>query len=403
MAIELARPAPSPAEVAARIDLGAVSAGVADEILRRCYAAYAADPEFVTALHCSVHANIGAIRGVLAGQLELEAVRPTEALAFAELSAALAIPVATLERAYLVGVADFWRQWCDSCSAVADEYGIPLADLLRDSTLRVFAYIDHVLIAVVNRYDEARTEMIRTREHLRRSALQRIIGGGDPGDRLELERALGYPVLMTHLAVALEATDRAEVERRARGLREATGAAGVLVHQSGAATWTIWLARPQAFTRREITALAVRLDGARAAVSEPWAGVAGVRRTYEEVAAAAAIRADGVVLYRDVRLDVLLLADPDRARRFVTEELGDLAGPDPRLRLIREALLVWLSTGSHVAAGAHIGVHENTVRNRVRQAEELLPDGVTLQRRTELQVALRLRRALAPAPAAIGR
>jgi DNA-binding PucR family transcriptional regulator len=43
-----------------------------------------------------------------------------------------------------------------------------------------------------------------------------------------------------------------------------------------------------------------------------------------------------------------------------------------------------------VSAAALLGVHENTVRNRVRRAEELLPRGVTLQRRTELQVALRL-------------
>lgn len=397
MAVELAPPAACARDLAARVDVDAVAAGVAAEILRTCYAAHAEDDAFVAALQRSVHANIGAIRGLLAGQLELEGVQPTEALAFAELSAALAIPVATLERAYLVGVADFWRQWFDRCEAEAAEHGVPLAALLRDSTLLVFAYIDHVLIAVISRYDQARTEMIRTREHLRRTALGRILAGEDAGDRLEVERALGYPVLLHHVAVALEAPERRAAEERAQALREAVGATDALVHQSGARSWTVWLGRPSPPAPREVEALRAALAGCRAAISEPWPGADGLRRTHEEATAAAAIRDDGVVLYRDVRLDVLLLADEARARRFVAEELGGLAGPDPRLRLIREALLVWLSTGSHVSAGARIGVHENTVRNRVRQAEELLPEGVTLQRRTELQVALRVQRVLGQA------
>jgi DNA-binding PucR family transcriptional regulator len=100
-----------------------------------------------------------------------------------------------------------------------------------------------------------------------------------------------------------------------------------------------------------------------------------------------------VLQYRDVRLEALLLADEDSARRFVAEELGPLAGPDARLARIRETLLVSLSTGSHVGAAALLGIHENTVRNRIRQAEELLPGAMT-GRRIEVQVALRLERVL---------
>ena len=383
-------------DVALSIDVDSVAGDVADEILHACYAAHADDAEFVTALQRSVHANISAIRGVLAGQLELRAVQPTEALAFAHLSAALAIPVATLERAYLIGVADFWRQWFDRCDAAAAEHGVPVRDLLRDSTLEVFAYIDHVLMAVVECYDRARAEMIRTREHVQRTMLARVLEGTPPEDRLEVERALGYPVLLHHVAVAIDAPDRATVDHHVDRLRDAMRATATLVHRGGAHGWVIWLGRAQPYAARDLAHAVEALDGAAAAVSEPWPGIDGLRRAHEEATAAAAIGAGGPVLHRDVRLDVLLLADPDRARRFVTAELGELAGPDPRLRLIRESLLVWLSTGSHVSAASRLGVHENTVRNRVRQAEELLPDGVTLQRRTELQVALRLRRALAP-------
>ncbi len=40
-----------------------------------------------------------------------------------------------------------------------------------------------------------------------------------------------------------------------------------------------------------------------------------------------------------------------------------------------------------------LGVHENTIRNRIRQAEDLLAAPL-VNRRTELQVALRLERIL---------
>jgi DNA-binding PucR family transcriptional regulator len=95
----------------------------------------------------------------------------------------------------------------------------------------------------------------------------------------------------------------------------------------------------------------------------------------------------------DVRLESLLLRDTARARQFVESELGTLASNDAVAKRLRETLLTWLATGSHVSAAALLDVHENTIRNRLRQAEEML--GVALhQRRIELQVALRLERVL---------
>jgi hypothetical protein len=375
--------------------------GVSAEILRRCYAEHADDPGFVDSLDRSVRDNIRAIVGLLAGRVELASVTPADALAFADLSASLDIPAAMLPRAYQVGAGDFWRQWFDRCRIEAAEQDIPLDELVREPTILLFAYINHILESVVGQYDQTRADMVRTREHLRRTVLAQVLdGSADTGDPAELELGLAYPVRATHIAVSLEASDRAAVTRCAAAL----GAADTLVHQSGARRWTVWLADQDVAAaggpavRR--VAEALEAEGVRAAISEPWPGVQGVRRAYEEAEMAAGVQsalrnaADAVTLYRDVRLDALLLADRARAKRFLREELGELAGTDPRLALIREALLVWLSAGSHVTAAATLGVHENTVRNRVRQAEDLLPGGVTLGRRTELQVALRLQRVL---------
>jgi DNA-binding PucR family transcriptional regulator len=95
----------------------------------------------------------------------------------------------------------------------------------------------------------------------------------------------------------------------------------------------------------------------------------------------------------EVRLEALLLNDEDRAREFLADELGRLGAPEACAARLRETLLAWLATGSHVSAAAMLRVHENTVRNRIRAAEALL--GTPLMgRRTELQVALRLERVL---------
>lgn len=48
-----------------------------------------------------------------------------------------------------------------------------------------------------------------------------------------------------------------------------------------------------------------------------------------------------------------------------------------------------------------LGVHENTIRNRIRQAEDLLATPL-VNRRTELQVALRLERVLQADSASTG-
>jgi DNA-binding PucR family transcriptional regulator len=90
-----------------------------------------------------------------------------------------------------------------------------------------------------------------------------------------------------------------------------------------------------------------------------------------------------------------MLHDEEAALQFVADELGELAGPDERADRTCETLLAWLTTGSQSRAATRLGVHENTVRIRIRQAEELLAHGLS-ERRAEVLAALRLRQLLGP-------
>ncbi len=389
-------------DLAARLDPDTIGRQVFEEILHRCYEDHAEDAAFVSSLEQSCLENVRALVHLFAGRLELENLSPLGALAFADLSAELDIPVSLLERAYLVGMGRYWQEWFELGRRESEQTGVPLADFIHEPTVLLFAYIDQVLVAVVSQYDEARADMIRTREHLRRATLAQVLDGNvTASDPVEIERALGYPLRTTHLAVCLDADGRGEIDRALPALRAAAAAVDVLSVQRGARRWVVWLGRAAGYGTREAAAVRralVDLD-VTATISDAWTGLDGLRRAYDEATLAAGVQhalgvgAERVLAYRDVRLEALLLSDEERARRFVAEELGPLAADDPRMERIRETLLVWLSHGTHVAAAAILGLHENTVRNRVRHAEDLLP-GLTAGRRTELQVALRLERVL---------
>lgn len=91
-------------------------------------------------------------------------------------------------------------------------------------------------------------------------------------------------------------------------------------------------------------------------------------------------------------------ADIDQAREFVESELGGLIGPDDASSRLVATLQIFFEEGaSHARASKRLGLHENTVRYRIKQAEEQL--GRSVEERTlELRVALALLGVVAAGP-----
>jgi DNA-binding PucR family transcriptional regulator len=137
-------------------------------------------------------------------------------------------------------------------------------------------------------------------------------------------------------------------------------------------------------------------SGVRAAVGNPGAGVDGFRETRRQadrayvVATTGSNVSDQVVRYRDVGMVALLAADADAARRFVDEELGALAGNDAASAALRTTLLTFLRHGSrHVDTANALYLHRNTVAERLKRAESLLPVPLAA-RRLQIENALLL-------------
>jgi hypothetical protein len=100
------------------------------------------------------------------------------------------------------------------------------------------------------------------------------------------------------------------------------------------------------------------------------------------------------VLYADVALEALLGDNPADARAFVEHELHGIDDDSAASRRIRETMAAYFAAEHNAAsAAAALGVHQQTVANRLRAAEERLGRPVS-SRRVELETALRLRASL---------
>ncbi|HEX6390062.1 MAG TPA: helix-turn-helix domain-containing protein [Solirubrobacteraceae bacterium] len=385
-------------ELAAEVEVEPAARAVTADIVAESWPEQD-DPAFRVALFRSVEGNLTAIFDILAGVQDRDFV-PETALEFAEVCAHLGITAAEVERCYRVGMASLWTRWCDIAWTHANGQAVPFDELIKGPTLTIHAYVDHVLEAVVARHEQVRHELTRTQRDRRRMLLAQILDGSIDSVPDELEEALGYTLADTHLALLVETERMSPPEAEMSLMRRAADARGAILIQHTPNAWVVLLGRSAPFEPEHLSRLRRALSELtfKVAVGDPAAGLAGLRQTRDQAFEAARVQSalgetSRCVWLRDVRLEALLLSDESRARTFLSAELGRLAGGGDAGARLRETLLTWLDTGSHVSAAAILGVHENTVRNRIRAAEELL-GAPLLGRRTELQVALRLERVL---------
>ncbi|HEY4006514.1 MAG TPA: helix-turn-helix domain-containing protein [Pseudonocardia sp.] len=391
--------------LATRVDVAARTESVSAAILATVFPDRGHDDTFVGTLNRCSRENVGGVVEVLAGRLALRDVDARCAREFAGLVARLGIPLAELERSYWVGVERLWRDWFDLCRTIASEGTAELPDMLGGSTSLLFGYIDRVLIQAVARYTEVTEEMAATSEDRRRDLVLRLLGG-DAAEASEatetLDALLGYRTRATHVALFYTGKRHRDVARAFAALREESHAPASLLVQPDAGTWFGWLAYHDGVDpkRLELLRRTAAASGEQVTIGEAGRGLAGFRRSHETARRTAELRptlreAAICLCARDLRLETFLLENPESARGFITDELGCLAEATERAQRIRETLLAWLSVGSQTRAATELGVHENTVRLRVRCASERLGAALT-ERRTELLVALRLCEALGP-------
>jgi sugar diacid utilization regulator len=253
----------------------------------------------------------------------------------------------------------------------------------------------------VSAYIRYREEMAERTAADRRAFVLALADRGAPSAR-ELAQALGVAADHEHLALVCWAEpgvvlDGISVERWVDRVAHRLGCSGRTVVAIDDTVTVVWLTSRSPFTgrQRDPAAGIDQVGVARVAVGVPASGPAGLRRTLVAARDAQRFAARGgrpqrLIHYEDIALPALLGEDPERARWFIQEALGDLAAEDGATSVLRRTVRVHLDTnGSLVRTAAGLHVHRNTVVQRLARAEAARGALLT-ERALELHVAVAL-------------
>lgn len=383
--------------------VGLLAAAVTDRIFTTL--PLGGDEEIAEATRRSVADNIWLFTSMVAAEIPPERAAPrTMAEEFVRLLARRGIGADTVAASYRLALNGFWEAW----TALLRERVDPaeLADALDASIRWMLTFVDVLSERVVELHEQERRAWVRSGEAVRAETIRELLDGV-PADLRLAESRLGYPLDRTHHC-AVAWCDPDGEERPDLGLLAAALATRMRVRSVtlavDRATVAVWASGFDGTLGRDALAdlgeAAAR--GVSLAVSRPQAGADGFRWAYREamharrVALLEARPAGAVVRYEDVALQALASVDVEQARRFVAWQLGPLARDDDSSRALAVTLRSYLLHESNLrATAADLGIHHNTVANRLRRIAELL--GAPLaERSAELLVALSLLDALEP-------
>jgi hypothetical protein len=314
-----------------------------------------------------------------------------------------------LQAALRLGARVGWRRLC----AVAAAHRLDMLTLGQVGEA-IFVYLDELAAASAQGYLDARAEFAGERERRRRRLLDLILADPPaPAEAVaEAARTAGWPVPQQIAVVALSerpgGASPASLSR-ARSTRPGDLPADVLADWSRPQPC---LLVPDPSGRGRIDAVSRALSGWAAAMGpvEPLdratASLRWARRALDlaergiigdRTPAGPASGPSGLVRCDEHLATLLIFADEELAAALRAARLAPLQRLRPaQQNRLAETLLIWLQHGcnaNEVALQVH--VHPQTVRYRLRQADDLFGDQLRdPDRRFELEIALRARQML---------
>ena len=270
------------------------------------------DPQLVEMLQASIEGNVSTICHILANDIDIDNLQPTTAAAeYAIRLAQRDVPVSALTRAYYLGQSMFLRLGIDAVEELSagEEQRISLVRVVAETVHR---YIDWILQYVAGVYEAERRAWWNARATRNGAVIARVLRGEDRAIA-SFEHDTGYRLGGTHLAAV------AWIEGHGQPSDQ---------HQAQAARAVATASRPHVARR--------------------------------------------VVGYTDdgVSLLAMFVADLAATRRYAAEVLGDAAAPGEREDALRATLESYDAGGGNVMRTAEeLGVHRNTVRQRVTRFE----------------------------------
>ncbi|GAC1382382.1 MAG: helix-turn-helix domain-containing protein [Marmoricola sp.] len=325
------------------------------------------------------------------------ATAPVTALEHARAMAARGYSVDVMLRFYRVGHAYFSERILAAISDFVPDPVVALA-VMAELQRYTFAYVDRISSQVAAEY-VAELDRLQNRVRAARTDAVRALIAGEQIDPGRAERALSHRLTGWQTAFVCW-TDRDDADLA--GVGTAVGACLGSVHPllvpDGVRELWGWVSTPRApaLEPEQLASVAREIaKTVRVSLGTPAQGAEGFRDSHAQAQRGRRIielsgRATPVTAYADIALVDAMSGDLDLARGFVATELGALAGAGRREDEERRALLAVLDAqGGLAAAAEQLGVHRNTVLQRIRRAEKRRGRPAT-DRVAELHAALRL-------------
>lgn len=308
------------------------------------------------------------------------------------------VPLDSLVRAYHIGHAAFFERWAEALRMQIDDPAV-LARVIEEGAIWTFRYLQALTRDLIGRYAEEREGWVRTAVSLRTETVRALLAGEEI-DPSSASQRLRYELDRQHLAFVVWAEEPDDdglmgaLERHAVELASSLGALRPLLVPLGAQLVGGWITPPD-----DHRATRARVEPpALAAFGDSGSGVDGFCRSHRQAMSArrmarlAGARSGSFTRFADVAVTALASVDEQAAREFVAAELGVLARQDDDTLRLAATLRAYLEEhASPRRTARRLGVHENTIKNRVRAIEELRGRPAD-QRVAETLVALRLAR-----------
>jgi len=304
---------------------------------------------------------------------------PVTALEHARAMASRGHSVDVMLRFYRLGHEYFTEKLSDLLTDRIDDPAVALRTFIELERFG-FRYIDRISSLVAAEY-VAELERRQNQARAERDEVVRALLAGERVDIARAERVLSHRLTGRQIGFACWVDDRGvDLEGFARQVGRYLGAGHSLVVADGPLAVWGW-ASITGDVRTSLTGMATEFPGecenVHIAVGSPHPGAAGFRTSHLEALRTRRVielsgrAAPSITEFSDVALVDAITRDLDAARAFVAAQLGELARDDAKERGERATLLAVLDAqGSLTAAARTLGIHKNTVLQRVRRAEE---------------------------------
>jgi hypothetical protein len=328
----------------------------------------------------SCSSNLEAVLSMFRHGIDVAAAEaPVTALEHARAMASRGYSVDVMLRFYRLGHEYFTEKLSDSLTDWTDDPVVALRTFI-DLERFGFRYIDRISSLVAAEY-VAELDRRQNQARAERDDVVRALLAGERVDVARAERVLSYRLTGRQLGFVCWVDDRGvDLEGFAKQVGRYLGAGHSLVVPDGPLAVWGW-ASVTGDVRTSLARMATEFPGehenVHIAVGSPHQGVAGFRTSHLEALRTRRVielsgrAAPSITEFSDVALVDAISRDLDAAKAFVAAQLGDLAGDDAKERGERAALLAVLDArGSLTTAARTLGIHKNTVLQRVRRAEE---------------------------------